>query len=377
MDIISQKTEEGAHMTVSGVGNNGYTKPMYMAGYYKKQGNQNNSTHTYQMGNSEDFVKISDEAKQKCYAGRAEEHYSARTYEQLNSDPISAIKTQQTFYKPRHWSELKAENWFHDVSIKGFEATMSAFDEETYQADTSLFKVREPNSFTLPDNIVSNSIASFELVDMDSIDFTLNDTSNMPLLVPAKDHLEELQSLVEDEMRKFLKGNDIPGGPSRITYDRNGQISLPENYEYADDFASALAENPKMEHYLKTLAGVNGFYGLTNEIEQNLRSEANDKLQNLIQEYEIPESLSFYSMGFNKEGKMDVSFDYPFKSQLQEALDSEPELTKFLKMASGGEGYVKYIRENREKSLSENSLISINFGSNGKISTTVENSKIS
>ncbi len=364
-------------MTVSGVGNNGYTKPMYMAGYYKKQGNQNNPTHACRVGNSGDFVKISDEAKQKCYTGRAEGHSSDRTYEQLNSDPISAIKDQKTYYRPRHWSELKAENWIHDVGIKGFEATMNAFDEETYQADTSLFKVREPNSFALPDNIVSNSIASLESVDMDSIDFTLNDTSNMPLLVPVKDHLEKLQSLVEDEMRKFLKDNDIPEGPSKITYDRNGQISLPENYEYADDFASALAENPKMEHYLKTVAGVNGFYGLTNEIEQNLRSEANDKLQNLIQEYEIPESLSFYSMWFNKEGKVDVSFDYPYKNQLQEALDSESELTKFLKMASGGEGYVKYIRENRNKSLSENPFISINFGSNGKISTTVENSKIS
>ncbi len=361
-------------MTVSGVGNN--TKPMYMAGYHIKQGNQNNST--YRIGNSDDFVKISDDAMQKCYAGRAEGHSNDITYEQLNSGTINAIKDQKTFFKPHYWPELKAENWIHDVSIKGVEATMNAFDEETYQADTSLFKVREPNSFALPDNVVSNSIASLELVDMDSIASTRNDTaSNMPLIVPAKDHLEELQSLVEDEMRKFLKGNDIPRGPNRITYDRNWQISLPENYEYADDFANALTENPKTEHYLKTVAGVNGFYGLTNEIEQNLRSEANDKLQNLIQEYEIPESLPFYSMSFNKEGKMDVSFDYPYKSQLQEALDSEPELNKFLKMASGGEGYVKYIRENRNKSLGEHSLISINFDSNGKISTTVENSKIS
>jgi hypothetical protein len=73
-----------------------------------------------------------------------------------------------------------------------------------------------------------------------------------PLLLPNPQNIEALNHYVSTKMPQFLSQNGIPSAPSSITYDANGQMQLPSNYQYASQFKVALAKDPTMARALST-----------------------------------------------------------------------------------------------------------------------------
>jgi hypothetical protein len=73
-----------------------------------------------------------------------------------------------------------------------------------------------------------------------------------PLLLPSADNINALSKHISEAMPKFLGENNIPSPPSSITYDNEGKMQLPADYQYAAQFKQALSSNPAMERELRT-----------------------------------------------------------------------------------------------------------------------------
>ena len=74
-----------------------------------------------------------------------------------------------------------------------------------------------------------------------------------PLLLPTRNNIAALTSHISDVMPQFLAQNNIPSAPASMTYDNRGEIQLPADYAYADEFKEALENNPTLERELSTV----------------------------------------------------------------------------------------------------------------------------
>lgn len=74
-----------------------------------------------------------------------------------------------------------------------------------------------------------------------------------PLLLPSPNNIRMLSRHITAAMPQFLKENNIPSPPSSITYDTQGQIQLPVDYQYAAAFKQALDQHPAMDRQLRTV----------------------------------------------------------------------------------------------------------------------------
>lgn len=74
-----------------------------------------------------------------------------------------------------------------------------------------------------------------------------------PILLPSRENIDALTSHISDVMPQFLAQNNIPSAPSSITYDNRGEMQLPADYAYADEFKEALANNPTLEREMRTV----------------------------------------------------------------------------------------------------------------------------
>lgn len=83
-----------------------------------------------------------------------------------------------------------------------------------------------------------------------------SDLMSVPLLAPSQRNIDALAAHISGRMPGFLSDNGIPAAPASITYDDMGQIQLPDDYPYAEDFKRALAGNPAMEGQLRTVAAL-------------------------------------------------------------------------------------------------------------------------
>lgn len=82
------------------------------------------------------------------------------------------------------------------------------------------------------------------------------DLMSIPLLLPTQRNVDALSAHISARMPGLLSANGIPAAPASITYNEMGQIQLPADYPYADDFKWALAGNPAMEGQLRTVAAL-------------------------------------------------------------------------------------------------------------------------
>lgn len=73
------------------------------------------------------------------------------------------------------------------------------------------------------------------------------------LLLPTRGNIDALSQHISAAMPDFLAKHGIPGAPASISYDDQGQIQLPADYPYADQFKQALAEEPALARELSTV----------------------------------------------------------------------------------------------------------------------------
>lgn len=75
---------------------------------------------------------------------------------------------------------------------------------------------------------------------------------SLPLLMPTRNNIDALSRHVSAAMPDLLAKYGIPQAPASIAYDAYGQMQLPENYRYAEQFRTAMAENPVLARQLST-----------------------------------------------------------------------------------------------------------------------------
>lgn len=73
-----------------------------------------------------------------------------------------------------------------------------------------------------------------------------------PLLLPSPDNVQALSSDASAKLKGILAESNIPAAPAKITFDAFGQMQLPSDYAYADQFKQAMAESPAVERELST-----------------------------------------------------------------------------------------------------------------------------
>ena len=74
-----------------------------------------------------------------------------------------------------------------------------------------------------------------------------------PLLLPSRNNIDALTDHISTVLPQFLAQNNIPSAPASITYDSHGEMQLPADYPYAEEFKQALADNPTLERELRTV----------------------------------------------------------------------------------------------------------------------------
>lgn len=81
-----------------------------------------------------------------------------------------------------------------------------------------------------------------------------------PLLLPSPNNINALAKHISAAMPQFLSDNNIPSPPSSISYDNEGKMQLPADYQYAAQFKVALEKNPAMERELRTVNALTSHY---------------------------------------------------------------------------------------------------------------------
>lgn len=92
-----------------------------------------------------------------------------------------------------------------------------------------------------------------------NVDFS-SYSSLPPLLLPSPNNINSLSKHISAAMPQFLSENKIPSAPSSITYDNEGKMQLPADYQYAEQFKQALDKNPAMERELRTVNALTSHY---------------------------------------------------------------------------------------------------------------------
>lgn len=93
-------------------------------------------------------------------------------------------------------------------------------------------------------------------LDMDSYFKPGNFRTDLPLLLPTAANIQALGKSVDAHMGRFLAANNIPSAPASIRYTSEGQMELPADYPYAQQFKAALAQDSVLDHELNALNGL-------------------------------------------------------------------------------------------------------------------------
>jgi hypothetical protein len=80
------------------------------------------------------------------------------------------------------------------------------------------------------------------------------------LLLPTKNNVDALTEHISEVFPEFLAQNGIPSPPESISYDSEGQIVLPADYEYASELKQALANDPTMSNMLRSTSALASHY---------------------------------------------------------------------------------------------------------------------
>jgi len=78
----------------------------------------------------------------------------------------------------------------------------------------------------------------------------------IPLILPSAENINALSQHAEGAFKELLSANNIPQGPDQISYDNEGNLKLPDDYQYKDELKEALDGNPALASELRTIAAL-------------------------------------------------------------------------------------------------------------------------
>lgn len=75
-----------------------------------------------------------------------------------------------------------------------------------------------------------------------------------PLLLPTGDNIQAIQQYISGKIPTLLTSHGIPQAPESVRYGPDGQMILPDNYPYADEFKQAVNDDPALANAMKTVS---------------------------------------------------------------------------------------------------------------------------
>lgn len=137
-----------------------------------------------------------------------------------------------------------------------------------------------------------------------------------PLLFPTKNNIEALSEHLSSAFPNFLSQNNIPSAPSSITYDRQGQIVLPSDYEYATQLKQALEANPAMAKELSTVNALSSHYAEMAKslpFQQEYAATTQAEIKAVVAKYAYlfsdNRSYSTIELHFSEQGELSITAD--------------------------------------------------------------------
>ncbi|MTI09121.1 hypothetical protein [Curvivirga aplysinae] len=102
---------------------------------------------------------------------------------------------------------------------------------------------------------------------------------DFPILMPNKSNMQAIRQHTEERLQQLLKANNIPESPSQISYDNQGQIQLPQDYPYKEEFMNALSSSPGLKNELNSLAAMASHFNAFQQIAKTgSASQFNEKI---------------------------------------------------------------------------------------------------
>ncbi|WP_321531503.1 hypothetical protein [uncultured Desulfuromonas sp.] len=135
-----------------------------------------------------------------------------------------------------------------------------------------------------------------------------------PFLFPTENNINALAKHISSTMPGLMNDYGIPVAPETIQYDTKGQLVLPNDYPYAEEFTQMLDENPSFAREMSTvnalssqLAGMQRAAEFQEESEGMSDSEIAALMSKYSDLFDGKHSAGEFSLGFTEDGLLQVS----------------------------------------------------------------------
>ena len=142
------------------------------------------------------------------------------------------------------------------AALSASTSTISAEARARYASDTSSTPAASAPS--TPSTLRLGTDLGDRELNMDSYftQPTFSANNPLPLILPTAANVKALAADVSSKMPAFLAQAGIPSAPASISYDAEGQLTLPADYPYAAQFKAALDSAPAFSHEIAALNGI-------------------------------------------------------------------------------------------------------------------------
>ncbi|EAT15997.1 hypothetical protein HTZ97_08245 [Desulfuromonas acetoxidans] len=135
-----------------------------------------------------------------------------------------------------------------------------------------------------------------------------------PFLFPTENNINALAKHISSTMPGLMSDYGIPVAPETIQYDTKGQLVLPNDYPYAEEFTQMLDENPSFAREMSTVNALSSHLaGMQRAAEFQEASEgmSDSEIAALMNQYsdlfDGQHSAGDFSLGFSADGSLQVS----------------------------------------------------------------------
>lgn len=130
------------------------------------------------------------------------------------------------------------------------------------------------------------------------------------IVLPNAKNVAALSEHASGRVQQLLADFGIPEAPSSITFDQEGNLILPPDYEHAAAFREALEKTPGLERELRDLNAITSqFVGIQRAFEKQQQGDAEKEQQALIEEIKAEAEEKFFRVDTGEHAKIALNFD--------------------------------------------------------------------
>jgi len=143
------------------------------------------------------------------------------------------------------------------------------------------------------------------------------DILKLPLLLPTESNIEALAKHASSKLKALLGEYNIPLAPQKITYNNEGNMTLPNDYANKEEFTQALQKTPGLDRALHTVNALTNHY-----LELLERSPFTAEVANAQSLAEVDRIISKYSHLLNdNHACKNISLNFSANSELNITVD--------------------------------------------------------